>query len=573
MIDGDAFMKSSPFQITHGGDFNHQYNLNNSTPELLKFQLQEQYRTKLSDLKENHHDLPNLNLLYTQFLQGSFNNHLQTNLDQGNISLEDEVPSLSSTPITDNEEDSYTCIGNSRPNYMNLKLLIENSVFDSSKINKDSILSLSKLKTLRQEIQEKEELKTYLISKSSLSQDFYSEMILNSERHEEIGLDTPLLLKFIKLHNLLQQELMRVSDELDESTRRLTNHNLACLVLGYVEDIKLTSMASNKLPLSASSPSDISQGTPIQATNEQPLQLINKSFDSLFSHIAHIAVQRNIKLPQPDSRSNPETIESRIQWAQSCIDTILSVQRVPPHTPIEDKSMNLTVDDSTRNDLTKDNSFLNELSFTSGSPLRPQNSNKILADYRTALNDLRFSHEYLTREYEHSKESSIKLIQEYRKKNSLLEKELNKRDGKSPASISNPKIDVDDSFDTKDKEISRLRKELNLLKIDKLGIKQGGSKLTSPTTSSTSNISTLSPITSNFSADYMDAGPESADVNCLISTRPTSIGTNSMSNGILRTEFKKIVEDIHNQYELQLGEEKLQRRKLQEALNAINSHS
>mmetsp|Transcript_7543 Transcript_7543/g.9521 ORF Transcript_7543/g.9521 Transcript_7543/m.9521 type:complete len:574 (-) Transcript_7543:28-1749(-) len=570
MIDSDAFMKSSPFQVIHGGDSDLNYNLKNTTPDLLKFQLQEQYRNKLSDLQENHHDLPNLNLLYTQFLQGSFNNHLQTHIDQENISLDAEVPSLSTTPITDNEDQEYTRMDDSNANYINLRVLIENSVFDTSKINKDAILTLPRLKKLKEEIEDKKEFKQYLLSRYGISQQFFSE-IINSDKQESLNLDAPLLLKFLKLNNYLQQQLLQVSEDLDNLILQLNNHNLTCLVLGYIEDIKLTSLSVTGPPLSASSPFTSPNRNPKSSSIliEQPLKLISKTFDSLFSHIASIAVQRNIQLPQPSANADPETIQSRIQWAQDCIDTILSAQQPGLRISANEKSMNLSTDEiSSRNDFSQDHSFLNESSITSASPQRSQNSTKLLAEYKTALNDLRFSHQYLAKEYEHSRESSLKAIQEYRKKNSILEKELNKlKKADTPNQTSNIQ-DGSDSIDAKDREISKLRKELNLLKIDKLGIKNSAAKLASPNSSNTV-LSALSPITSNFPTSYSEA--DSNEAEPVMPSRPTSISSNSTSNGILRTEFKKIVEDIHEQYEMQLTEERYKRKQLQDKIQAYNS--
>lgn len=570
MIDSEALMKSSPFQVIHGGDSDLNYNLKNTTPELLKFQLQEQYRNKLSDLHENHHDLPNLNLLYTQFLQGSFNNHLQTNIDQEHITLEAEVPSLSSTPITDNEEEGYITIGDNKANYINLRVLIENSVFDTSKINKDAILTLPRLKKLKQEIEDKKEFKQYLLSRYGISQQFFTEM-LNTDKQESLNLDAPLLLKFLKLNNYLQQQLLQVSEDLDNLILQLNNHNLTCLVLGYIEDIKLTSLSVTGPPLSTSSPFTSPKRMPKSSSIliEQPLKLVSKTFDTLFSHIASIAVQRNIQLPQPSANTDPETIQSRIQWAQDCIDTILSTQPVLMRTPVNEKSMDLSADEtSSRNDFSQDHSFLNESSITSASPQKSQNNGNLLAEYKTALNDLRFSHQYLSKEYEHSRESSLKVIQEYRKKNSILEKELNKLKKTNLSNQSSILYDSSDNIDAKDREISKLRKELNLLKIDKLGIKNSATKLASPN-SSNSALSALSPITSNFPSSYTDV--DGIETESVIPSRPTSTNSSSTSNGILRTEFKKIVEDIHDQYELQLTEEKYKRRQLQDKFQEFSA--
>lgn len=569
MIDSQEFLKNSPFQVMHGGDSNLKYNLDNTTPDLLKFQLQEQRRNKLSDLQENQHELPNLNLIYSQFLQGSLNSHLQTNIDQENITLQEEIPSLSSTPISDSEDESYVNVENGNANYINLRVLIENSVFDTSKINNDAILSLPRLKKLKQEIEDKRELKQYLLSRYGISQQFFADMIMNSEKHEQLDLDTPLLLKFLKLNNHLQQQLQQVSEELDTLVLRINNHNLACLVLGYIEDIRNTSLSVGRAPLSTSSPFNSPSKLPKSSSimGDQSLNLISKPFETLFAHIASIAVQRNIQLPQPPASDGSETVQSRIQWAQDCIDTILSVSDPSQERLVsKDKSMNLSMDEiSSKNDVSQDHSFLNESSITSISPQKPSNNSKIIAEYRTALNDLRFSHQYLAKEYEHSRESSLKAIQEYRKKNTILERELNKIKKNYVPNQLGPS-DNYDSIEAKDREISKLRKEIDLSKIDRLGIKNYQPRLASPN-SSNAGLSSLSPITSNFTLEQADL-----DTNEIESmpTRPTSVSSSSTSNGILRTEFKKIVEDIHDQYELQLNEERLKRRQLQEKFQSLN---
>lgn len=52
MIDTEAFVRNSPFKLTHN-DSSDRYNLNNTTPDLLKFQLQEQYRSTMSELHKD----------------------------------------------------------------------------------------------------------------------------------------------------------------------------------------------------------------------------------------------------------------------------------------------------------------------------------------------------------------------------------------------------------------------------------------------------------------------------------------------------------------------------------------
>ena len=118
-------------------------------------------------------------------------------------------------------------------------------------------------------------------------------------------------------------------------------------------------------------------------------------------------------------------------------------------------------------------------------------ASKTRQEYKTALNDLRFSYEYLSKEYEHSRDSSNKLIHDYRKKISQLERDLKTRSANveelmtppttttgsigstrpvtttttlTSTSSTSPSISYD-LLESKDKEISRLRKELNLLKL------------------------------------------------------------------------------------------------------------
>lgn len=622
MLDADIFLKNSPFQITHGPN----QQLDNTTPELLKFSLQEQHRNKLRELKDNHHDLPNLNLLHSQFLQDSFNNHLQKTLDDGIVLFDDllatsanttshsgnnannMVVSLPDTSISSSYQNISNNAANNvnggstsnttpnsissatfdngvinKPNYLNLKVLIENSVFDTKNINKDSILSLTSLKQLKLKISENQELKDYLQSKFSVSQQFMTTMILNPEKYHDLDIDNKLLLKIIKLNDSLQKQLFEVVEELEKLNTKLNNHNLACLVLGYVEDIKITSISNqryqysnNRTDATSPMPSPLKgQHSSALATpsSERFLMMAdtNKSFDTLFSHLASIAAKRNIALPSPPIE---ESIDARIEWATRCIDSIL-IEVMPEdynntNLSIMNQTSSTIINRSTSNlsTPTADTSqFLNESSIIS-SPTK--GSDKLLMEYKTALNDLRFSHQYLSKEYEYSKETSFKVIQEFRKKNALLEKENNRlkqrqiqRDevddeqyntNPNISSYNNDSILHQQDLASKEREISRLRKELNSLKIDNIGVKPGSIGGFSPT----QNLSTQSLVIGN---DFSD---DNSGDNEEVISRPVS--SSGMSNGILRKEFKKIVGNIQDQYEVELGEERMRRRKLEEQL-------
>lgn len=583
MLDAGAFMKSLPFQVAHGQE---NYNLANTTPELLKFQLQEQYRARLRDLKDSHTDQGQLALLNTLFLEGSFNTHLQTSIDKGMPSL--DVSTLASTPPSSEEDDVFAdCKTPSAPNYLNLKVLIENSVFDTSKINRDAVLSLLALRNLKTLIADKRELKNYLLSRIAISQQFCLSLVLNPDHQQELDLDPQLLLKILRLNNKLQELLVSLDTDLDYLTSRLNNHNMACLVLGYVEDVRILSLGpsggSDFAPVQASSPSKAnrSMNSPSK-TKTTPLEAANAAFDTLFAHVASVAVQRNVALPPPPSPSVSETLELRAQWALRCIDAILAVDPVltEPESPAYDVSTDSI-------GAKAENSFVHDSSFLSASPHRSYKSShdKVLSEYKTALSDLRFLHQYLSKEYEYTKESSLKLIQEYRKKNALLEKELAKLRSLAAPNAADSLSGLYDNIDAKDREISKLRKELNALKVDKIGTKNSSSShVASPhllhgsPTSIPHNFSTMAGPPGSANGDALefsgilglgvsvDEDDDSRLVSSALSTRPTSYGSSSTSNGILRKEFKKIVSDIQDQYEVELGEERLKRRQLQEQL-------
>jgi hypothetical protein len=489
------------------GDQN--YPISNTTPDLLKFQLQQQYWDKLKQLKQNHSD--ELSLLNTHLMDSSFDSHLQSKLDTRSVQINQNNQLLSpartptatqpTSPGTDSvssleadfdfgsesDLDSFISKSSAGSNYLNLRILIENSVFDLAKINKHSIISLPSLNTLKSSIKLHGETQQYLNSKLSLSQQLLT---------DAGDLDHELQIKLYKSFIQLSSQLNKVSQELAEMTTKLNNHNLACLVLGYVEDVRVSSSKSTSNPT-------------------------QESLDPLFSKIVNIAVKRNVTLPEPDEND-------KVSWAETCIEKL--VQELP-HTKDD-------VDEQRNSVQTTPSSISSQKSL------------------QTALNDLQFSHQYLIKEYEHSRENSQKLINEYRKTIALLESRTNE-----PTATA---IDYEcynrDSITNKDKEIAKLRKELNLMKIDKLGTNVRSSPLRFENNGSNFNLETP-PNTE--SGDDDETG---SIMSGFSSTRPSTNGT---SNGILRKEFKKIVNDIQDQYEVELEEERLRRRQLQDELDEI----
>lgn len=518
MIDPETLGRSLPFAMAHG-DALFNYHLDQTTPDLLKLQLHDHYRTKLQELKLFDND--DLHLLNGQFVDLQFNIHLQQQLDSGEIAL--GVPLLTLLLSLDDDDqfdlDEFVDKASTNPNYMNLKVLIEHLLFDTHKLTKDAILLLAALNQLKQHLQTKRDLQGYLLNKMTVLLQFIRLIV------DQQLLDAALLLKILKLYLDLQTQLRDATREVELAQHKLNHHNLACLVLGYVEDVRMSAPSGELQRLQLVGPG------PRAPARELVLLL----FDLLFSHIAAIAAQRNVLLPPPPLPI-VELLELKTKWAQECIDAVLATQ--PPDALV---------------------------TGVPPLPLKDELPDAQLAHYKTALNDLRFSHQYLVKEYELLRELAQKLITDYRKRIALLETQVALQE-LAAADVSYTH-DLD-AVDQKDREIARLRKELSLLKVDRAG-------LTTPHPmfsllplmlhaaelpfSSSANVAIL-PIRELALPDTEDDA-----LLTLLATGPRH-GT---SAGILRKEFKKIVADIHEQYEVSLGEERIRRRKLQEELEKL----
>lgn len=474
------------------------FNLANTTPDLLKFQLQEQNR--LSG-KQNG--------LEPLLMEAKFACHLATALESNAVSVDDSVSLNGSDSFSADSSTSLPAsavlellCGYEAPNHLNLRVLIENSVFDVSKVGSHTVLSLNKVKRLKARIADQREHRAYLQLRLSAASTFCSTLLADLAVAPR-DVDTALLLKVMRQNAALELEYIAATTELEQLETQLKNHNLACLVLGYVEDVKLAAPhQETRLPMGA------------LASDESNQRL----FEALFSHIASLAAQKGITLPVFNNESSG--MDAKIQWAQQCIDA-LSAAPLQPLSAMLSAEIGLDL---------RDTSVLQEHSFLAASPyknLKPA-TERTIAEYKVALDDLRFSHQYFLKEYDYLKENALKTILEYRKKNAALEREV--AASRSPSQLSPP------ATDAKDQEIARLRKEISLLKIDHIGEK--------------------SPVGSVMSSPSLFVGEGEED-------RPAKAST---STGILRKEFRKIVSEIQDRHEVELAEERQLRRQLEKRL-------
>ncbi|KAI5957561.1 PEA2 [Candida theae] len=551
MINTHEFNQQSPFKQTQCGSAN-SYNLTNTTQDLVKFQLQEQYRSSLNVGSEKQQGSSQ-----NQYpLQDAFNHHLQSNASLY-PSLTNNVPSLSSTPTStddDEEGDNTSCLDSflqsTKPNYVNLRILVENAAFDSSQFGKESILPLYEVQKLKQKVEEKLELQQYLLSKIALSQQFINEVI-----HKEGVVESEILLRVIKTLSSLQSKLLSNNKELDDAREKVNNHNLSCMLLGYIEDVKRNRFDGQHV--SEGYLDEDQTGKFSNSVTSSPTRRIHTSpklYESLSAHLASIAVQRDVTLapPPPPPSSPEEDLDTKVQWLQQCIDAILL-------KPVTSQS---TEDTSS----IANNSMLEKSLTTSSS----SDTNKTLTEYKTALTDLKFSYQYLAKEYELSRLSSSRLIQDYRKKLDKLEKDKDVTDSKSHRSSysSSMPLGNSDSIENKDKEITKLRKELHLLKVDHIGASKRSSMAT-PLKYNSGEFSSPTR-TSGKSSNTSDEDDVARQISSTVS-RGTAATTSAsgVSNSILRSEFKKIVSEMQDFYEQELAEERMMRRKVEEEFNQL----
>ncbi|KAI5953934.1 PEA2 [Candida margitis] len=546
MIDTQAFNQESPFKQTHNDSASH-YNLTNTTQDLVKFQLQEQYRSSLNVAADANPNGPSPSLFHDSFRsQDSFNNHLQASAALYPSLI--NIPSLSSTPTStdDDEAENYSLdmfLQSNKPNYMNLKILIENAAFDSDQLGNESVLPLHEIEKLKQKVEEKQELQQYLLSKIAVSQQFINEVVYKD------NVDSETLIRVIKTVSSLQSQLISNNKELDDARQKVNNHNLSCMLLGYIEDVKrsrldeedqstetLSEDQVGKLPSSTTS-------SPTKQSHSSP-----KLFESLCAHIASIAAQRNVTLAPPPT--DDDDVAVKLSWMQHSIDAVL----------LKPATSQLTEDTTVIA-----NNSMTEKSFTS-SP--STDSSKTLAEYRTALTDLKFSYQYLAKEYELSRISSSKLIQDYRKRIEKLEKNKGIFDSDSCRSSVSGSISPihATSLESKNKEITKLRKELNLLKVDNIGVSKRSSAATSLKHSS-ADFSSPQVGKNSGTSDEDDTTSQISSV----ASRGGATSASGVSNGILRSEFKKIVSEMQDFYEQELAEERMVRKRLEEDFDRLSS--
>lgn len=412
--------------------------------------------------------------------------------------------------------------------HLKIKLLTEYALTQLNPSEK--LMSLSEIQTLQKTLQEskftKEQLGFELQSNFKIIESLFSNTTSQNIQSNSIQ-------KIIDSNEALSLKFEEITKDIEQAIETLYHQYILAFSLCYFENFNI------EIP-----------------SVVQPKE--DRETDELLSHIASVAVQRNVILPTPVSTSQDD---SKIEWAKSCLDTLLS--------------QNAIVGDS-RDVKTK--SINNEDEIT---------------HLKTALKDLQFAHQYLTRQYEDERNLNSSVMNTHKNKKAALEKQLAEnaialeRSNQRSILVEHEKNVLEKTLDEKMKEIYDLQKQVALLKIDNLGYIHTNGDLKSTTSSPDKpSLSPISPVTGltvttvennneNSRSKYY-SNPKTPllqqNINTYRNGSPSSPKFNS-SISVLRNEFKKLVNEMHTTYKSELEKEKVERKRLEHLLKLYEERS
>ncbi|VEU22262.1 DEKNAAC103290 [Brettanomyces naardenensis] len=233
--------------------------------------------------------------------------------------------------------------------------------------------------------------------------------------------------------------------------------------------------------------------------NKQGEEGLEKSLEDLVSSVISLSIQHGVTLPSPNLEKMKDFI-GRVEWCRECIDKLV-------------------------NGVSGGNSV-------STVPKR-KSSNKVTSttpdnELRTALNDLQFAHVYLTRQYEDERSRYNKSLNQLRLKLSQSQ-ELLSGSNEQLTNQTNQCLKLEmklnealNELREKKKELHGKNLEINLLKVDHIGGEE--------------------------EEKGVERGWESP---------------RGVSAPILRMEFKKLVEEMNEEFEKELDKERVERKRLE----------
>lgn len=255
-------------------------------------------------------------------------------------------------------------------------------------------------------------------------------------------------------------------------------------------------------------------------------QADDRQTDELISYVASIAVQLNVALPPPQADG------SKSEWARSCVDSLLA--------------------------------------SSSAAPAVKNEAEPEVAKLKTALQDLQFAHQYLTKQYGDERSLNSEIMDSYKKKSLSLENKLSEssiqleRATQRTILVEHEKNVLLEKYEGVTRTLHDLKREMALIRIDNIG---PDSAMSSP--SRHHQVSPSSPVTGLTMPLEQESNPKTPLMQQTRSSHlpsPPSPPRFSSSISVLRKEFKKMVVDLHNEYENELEKEKSERMRLQHLL-------
>lgn len=297
------------------------------------------------------------------------------------------------------------------------------------------------------------------------------------------------------------------------------NTTALALLRHYVELLKLSSV------------SDLSskEGN-LGNTSQLPGSFGNDlMMEELISTLLSIAVQKNITLPNADFEQLDST-EKRIKWFKECIFKVAGSE-MGNLSDMDIKSL-------------KRISMINE-DANNGT--------------QTALNDLQFAHKYLSNRYKEEVSQHGQYVSDMTKKYSQCEELLKKSNAELTRSTNEllraemKNTELQKKLESLSKDMHELQSQNDLLKVDQLG---------------------LLPITTLMSPPHTAASPTSYASERSVSGSSTngdlppspSTPHSQVSVGILRAEFRKLVEQMQQRHDKELHTANEECRRLESLL-------
>lgn len=399
--------------------------------------------------------------------------------------------------------------------YLKINILAENAI--ASVPRETKLLTLPELSAIQQQIKDLEatraEIKAQLKSNASLIEKSISG---NPNSNEDTGIITTIA----SSNNALVSRLIDVTTEIDNKKAYLSKQYILALAFTHID---------------GTSSQHIEQEKKEQRINH------DKQNDELLSHIASVAVQRNVMLPPPSG----DTPEHKSSWAKECLNTLLQSQ---PNT-VTDTTREVSPETSEAPDKTKEQVY----------------------KLKTALQDLQFAHTYLTKQFESERSMNTTAAETHQKKRVALENKLSEtvmlleRANQRNILVEHEKNVIEAKMTELSKQNQDLQKTVTQLKIDNLGYIQESSPLSPVSDKENSPASPMTGI--SVSLDPTDLNPKTPllqqNLNTKFGHSPTSPMKFNSSISVMRGEFKKMVHEIQQDYESQLEKEKNERKRLE----------